>query len=714
MKLKLLLLPLFVLYTAIISAQIQKKSSPYSFENSTLERLDIKNEKKYIPSKSIEEALQEDEFDKEYGTPPRFGLKIDTDTNTKNSGKWTELPNGDKIWRLLIKSPGALSISLLYDYFHLPFGGKLHIYNTSKTQVIGAFTEYNNKGSLKAPGKFATGLVYGDEIIVEYYHPRKAVHEPIISIKGVVHGYKYIRLPENIDETDTGTNGGSGTCQVNVNCTEGNAWQDEKRGVAMLLIDDCTRWCSGSLINNSQKDGTPYFLTADHCLTEDGLDAATNTDASLWMFYWNYEAPGCANPAIEPAINSTTGAVLRANRADTDFALFELTESPVDAGFNVYFNGWSRTTSPGTGGVGIHHPSGDIKKIATHTMVPVNGTEWGSDHWRVNWDATANGHSVTEGGSSGSPLFRGNGQIIGQLHGGSSVDCSDPTNDPGEYGKFHLSWNGSSSIRRLRDWLGTSFSTNGRYFCDNLSISGPTKFCPSGNFKVNVADGTNVTWSVSPSSAGNFSQNGPTTTFTRNGSFSGFATISANIGSPCNTTIAKNITIEGTMNFTWNGVGPFGQLDVNVTSGTAPYKIYRGSTLLYSGSLNPRTVNFGCNGGVLKVEANTVCGIASKSVIVPQGCASFRGQSTMVVFPNPTSSELNITQLDEYKDIRSEDDIGSGELQLYDFDGNEIKAHKFSRIGSDTKMDVTDLRKGIYLLRIVAKEVDEVHRVVIE
>ena len=124
-------------------------------------------------------------------------------------------------------------------------------------------------------------------------------------------------------------------------------------------------------------------------------------------------------------------------------------------------------------------------------------------------------------------------------------------------------------------------------------------------------------------------------------------------------------------------------------------------------------MNFGCNGGVLKVEANTACGIASKSVIVPQGCASFRGQSTMVVFPNPTSFELDIAQLDEFKEARSEDDIGSGELQLYDFDGNKIKSHKFSRIGHDTKMNLSDLKKGVYILRIIAKEVDEVHQVIV-
>ncbi len=90
-------------------------------------------------------------------------------------------------------------------------------------------------------------------------------------------------------------------------------------------------------------------------------------------------------------------------------------------------------------------------------MTPIAGQMWNANtHWRVNWIATQNGHSVTEGVSSGSPLFTSNKKIIGQLHGGSPDNCSDPANDPGEYGRFDVSWNGPSPQRRLKDWLDPS------------------------------------------------------------------------------------------------------------------------------------------------------------------------------------------------------------------------------------------------------------------
>lgn len=138
-----------------------------------------------------------------------------------------------------------------------------------------------------------------------------------------------------------------------------------------------------------------------------------------------------------------------------------------------YYLGWDRSGYTGTGGVGIHHPSGDIKKISTYTMAPqstdyLNNTVNASgNHWRIIWaQTTHNGvtkHGVTEGGSSGSPLINNNRRVIGQLKGGYA-DCDNKVingiqygkNAPDWYGKFSVSWTGngaSDSRRRLSNWL---------------------------------------------------------------------------------------------------------------------------------------------------------------------------------------------------------------------------------------------------------------------
>jgi len=125
----------------------------------------------------------------------------------------------------------------------------------------------------------------------------------------------------------------------------------------------------------------------------------------------------------------------------------------------VYFNGWNRSENIAANGVSIHHPSGDIKKLSTYTVKPVStgfgqsNSDPAGKYWRVQWVETENGHGVTEGGSSGSPLFDASGRIIGALTGGNA-SCTN-TFAPDYYGKFSFSWeqNGVQSNKQLKPWL---------------------------------------------------------------------------------------------------------------------------------------------------------------------------------------------------------------------------------------------------------------------
>lgn len=408
---------------------------------------------------------EEDYKDSLNDSPPRFGYDFSVNIDIMQEGSKTITLEGNQITAYKFVCKGALSINLLYNKFWLPPGAVMYLYRSDKKQLIGGFTNINNKGSKDNLKGFGTGLVYGDEVILELFEPKKSINQSIINIAKVIYGYRKIKLPKAFENVEN--YGGSGSCQVNVNCAEGNNWQNEKRGVGMILVNG-NRYCTGSIIRSNVDDGQLYFLTANHCLggwanpTE--KDAISNPDCPEWSFVWNYESAGCTNPATEPSTTQTTaGATVVANWNNTDFALLRLTESPymLPVPYNAFLNGWTRSTTITSSGAGIHHPSGDTKKIATFTSTPASsqsamslpgGTN--SNYWQVAWAATTNGHSVTEGGSSGSPLFNNSGLITGQLLGGSSVNCADPANDPGVYGKFSVSWSaGSSAQRRLKDWL---------------------------------------------------------------------------------------------------------------------------------------------------------------------------------------------------------------------------------------------------------------------
>jgi hypothetical protein len=315
----------------------------------------------------------------------------------------------------------------------MPEGSKLFLYNDSHAQIIGAFTSRNNKPD----GRFATGLLRGETITLEYYEPERVSAPGRIRIGYIVHGYKDIFKDFPLLEKDYGN---SGPCEVNVNCTQGAAWQNEKRAVAMILTSNGSRICSGIMINNVRQDLAPYFLTANHCIEGD--------TPGTWIFMFNYESPGCAN--IDGPLNYTlTGSTALAYDDTSDFALLRLNETPPDS-FKLHWAGWNAGTATPSSGACIHHPSGDIKKISlvTSSFIDSSWTDTPThSHWRVFWST-----GVTEPGSSGAAIFDQNHHIVGQLHGGPSACSGDDKSDM--FGKFSWSWNyGSTPATRLKDWL---------------------------------------------------------------------------------------------------------------------------------------------------------------------------------------------------------------------------------------------------------------------
>ena len=439
-----------------VYAQLSTDEKPVSFGRESELNVDRKSSHPIVimPSLDMKIIEKEDKEDEEYDMPPRFGYRHKVNYDLNNSGVWYEFPNGDKLWQLEVICPDALSVNFCYDKFWLPEGGKLFVYSKEKNHAIGAFTSKNNKGDRDNLRGFATGLVYGSEVILEYYQPKEVNTDAIISIEYIVHGYRYISFGEK-------SFGDAGSCMVNVNCEEGQNWQWEKRAVARIIIEGAYL-CSGSLITTTDLSEKPYLLTANHCISGISKDAINNPSLDYTFFYWNYEAPGCVNVNTEPLNHSTTGASILANSSYSDFALLRLTEDPKNlSNFIPFYLGWDKSGQSGNPGVCIHHPRGDVKKISTVDSQPVSTSYLGytvdsnASHWKVIWKSTQNGHSTTEGGSSGSPLITANHKVIGQLHGGFA-NCGDSISAPDWYGKFSGSWTGNNNnsiYRRLNCWL---------------------------------------------------------------------------------------------------------------------------------------------------------------------------------------------------------------------------------------------------------------------
>lgn len=423
-----------------------------------------------LPKLDIAKLLKEDELESSKDVPMRFAYPHSTNLNPDNSGKWYTNAQGDRYWLIEIESKGALSLNLTFSNFEIPEGSKLFVYNKDKSDVRGAFTSANNKSS-KSLG---LAPVKGDKIIVEYFQPAQVKKQVGLNISTVAHDYRGIMSMAKAF-------GDSGSCNNNVVCAEGDSWRDQIRSVALVILGNGTRWCSGSLINNTANNGTPYFLTANHC--------TVNRNVTNWVFVFNYESPGCTNNSDGSTSQSISGSQMMDSGSGSDYALLKLSSTPPSA-YNVYYSGWDATGSIPTQTTGIHHPAGDVKKISfdndPSTISGYLGAS-GTTHWQItDWN-----DGTTEGGSSGSALFDQNKRIVGQLHGGYAA-CG---NDRGDwYGRLSVTY------PNICQWLSPGCTTkvvNG-YNPGNGGGDTQAPSAPSGLAASNVG-ATSVSLSWTPS-----------------------------------------------------------------------------------------------------------------------------------------------------------------------------------------------------------------------
>ncbi len=426
----LLILPVYGL------GQITQKGSPAFISEKQIEIPTV-----VLPKVDIEKLNKEDRKSNQSRLKiVRYAKIIEVDLSPETDGIWVNGKSGERIWYLRIISSDAYSLGVLFDQYRLPVGAKLFVYSGDYKHIRGGFTYKNNKSSYMLP----IAPVKGDELIIEYHEPAKVEFKGELHISSIAHDYKnvfnYLTKAEN-------GYGDSGDCNININCDNDEMWQLLKHAACKITYNGFL--CTGALINNTQQNGHPYLLTANHCINN-------SFDAQVANFYFNYESPGCVNQDVI-ADNTISGSSLIATPPETtiDFSLLELSIAP-PPGYKPYYAGWNRDIKDPESVTTIHHPRGDIKKITKSYDGSTTGNYGeGYDefkHWYIDaWD-----EGTTEGGSSGSPLFDQNGRIIGDLTGGDA-SCSFNFND--YYQQLYHSWQDFDNVNyQLKPWLDPSGS----------------------------------------------------------------------------------------------------------------------------------------------------------------------------------------------------------------------------------------------------------------
>jgi lysyl endopeptidase len=346
-------------------------------------------------------------------------------------GSWDAPQAGALRWRLRLRSAGARSLSLRLEQVQIPEDASLWFYAADGSGLQGPLRP-DHTGTLWTP------LLRAEDAVLELRTAAPDCNGCSLRIAEVFHGFREFSSASAKGLSELL----SGSCNIDVSCAVAGDWQREARATVLLQIGGKSL-CSGTLVNNVRQDDRPLILTANHC-------AISPLNIGSVRAYFNVQRSTCGDGSHGGLNHNLQGIRFLASDPTSDFALFELKASP-PAEFDVYYAGWNVRDDPASvSGAGIHHPSGDDKKISLYSSPPakVAGQRIASgllglgsfmvDAWSVIWAG-----GTTEGGSSGSGLWNSRHQLIGVLSGGSA-SCHQPDR-PDFYGRLERAWRPSAA-----------------------------------------------------------------------------------------------------------------------------------------------------------------------------------------------------------------------------------------------------------------------------
>ena len=406
------------------------------------------------------------------GTPHKIGYgrevpQLSDTEDTSANLQWLDSQNGGLIAAISIASQQAKGIRIGLLVKRLPAEATVRFYSQGAEnayEVSGKEIVESIKRNLDAgeSGDYANTYwsphIDGEEATIEIELPADIGKEAVeIAIPKVSHIYI---SPIATQEDSIKSLGDAESCEIDVNCY--SAWSSESNATAKMsyvAVDGNSYVCTGTLLSDTASSYTPYFLSANHCISK-------QTEASTLHTYWFYRSTSCNSSLLNSGYKTIYGgATLLYASSSTDTSFMKLNDAPPTG---AMYAGWDASTPVlGTSVVDIHHPSGDLQKISfgnvssfmdcttldpmTDTFTCSNATSSSGEFITVT---LSNG--ITEGGSSGSGIFKtvGSGHyLIGQLYGGTSSCYSTSGTD--RFGRFDLAYNAA-----LYQWLkpGTTYS----------------------------------------------------------------------------------------------------------------------------------------------------------------------------------------------------------------------------------------------------------------
>ncbi|HSN53801.1 MAG TPA: serine protease, partial [Candidatus Sulfomarinibacteraceae bacterium] len=353
------------------------------------------------------------------------------------SPSWGEVKStydAGRVWSAAVRSEGAFGLRLHFKRFRLPADTELYLFN-ERGEVAGPYSGWGPLGT----GEFWANMITGDTVYLQLRQygpagPEKvgAAWFDLTDVGHVAEGFG--RSLQAMAKAFCTYNA---SCVENVNCGSPSLAVDVARDAVahMQFVKRPYLYvCSGGLIADSAGSGTPYFLTANHCISRDREASTLET-----YFQWTVGCGKTCPTQWEEPIDTPKmlGSSVVATNNTGDYTLLLLNGSVPEG---LAFLGW--TSEPvafanGTDLYRVSHPSAAPQAYSEHQVDTLAGTctTWPRGSWIYSRDTSG----ATEGGSSGSPVVNGAGLVVGQLSGacGTNVnDNCDATNNATVDGAF--------------------------------------------------------------------------------------------------------------------------------------------------------------------------------------------------------------------------------------------------------------------------------------
>ncbi len=395
------------------------------------------------------------------------GAEIDLALGDKTRliGGWYTRTDGTMVWTASLRSEGATAVRAHLTDLALPEAAALYVYGTRGQ----AFGPYTGAGPVDA-GELWTNSVLGDTLTLQLEVTGPVSFETLLDTYFVIDsiGHMGDRFSVTRWEADQASKsfctGPSGPinedCVFNADCSPvPSAIAPAAQAVAEMLFASGSGYymCTGGLVADTTGTMTPYFLTANHCIS-------TSTEAASLETYWDFTAP-CGTTACDYAWyagRTVTGATILSTNSTSDYTMMQLGSVPGGR----TFLGWTSAAIAYSNGAGLYrlsHPSGAPQAYSTHSVSTTAGT---CSSWpRGSWIYSKDTYGATEGGSSGSPVLNASGQIVGQLSGACGTnlnDVCDNVRNSTVDGAF------AAYFSRVAPWLDPSSCVPSTEVCDGV------------------------------------------------------------------------------------------------------------------------------------------------------------------------------------------------------------------------------------------------------